>query len=100
MSNNLPEDFDPHYAIYALKSLAELMFEFHTEGPGVYRTAPEGAHTTVIGAAWLSRRTARELTRYLAMIDEAGIHLPRDNEGFENAHKNEIRETSALYHIN
>lgn len=95
--SSLPADFDPHYTVYALKGLADLVFEFHTEGPGVFRTLPSGQHVTLIGLAWMNRRLTRELVAYLAMLDEAGHKLPEPEEVLPAV--DGVREPRAVYAV-
>lgn len=100
MNNNykLPEGFDPHHAMYALKAIADYLHEYFTEGEGVYRTLPKGEHVNLVGFTWLQRRIAHELVDYLAALDEAGLNLPLSEEDFEAIDKkSEIREEHGLY---
>lgn len=93
MKNNytFPKDFDPYHAVYALKGLSDLLFEFHTEGPGVFRTLPAGEHVVLVGLSWLSKRVANELTDYFAALDEVGHRLP-ESEDFGG-----VEEAAGLY---
>lgn len=97
MKNNytFPHDFDPHHAIYALKGLADLLFEYHTEGPGVFRTLPAGEHVNLVGLAWLNRRVAHELNDYLAALDEEGHRLP----GKEDFEEGGVRDERGEYRV-
>ncbi|MBW3566684.1 MAG: hypothetical protein KY410_01775 [Proteobacteria bacterium] len=100
MNNNykLPEGFDPHHAIYALKAIADHLHEYFTEGEGVYRTLPKGDHVNLVGFTWLQRRVAHELTDYLAALDEASLGLPLSEEDFEAIERtDEVSDERGLY---
>lgn len=100
MKNNndvFPAGFDPCYAIYALKGLADFTYEFHSEGPGVNRTLTSGQHVAILGVSWLSQRVANELNDYLAALGEAGISLPASDEELKGSQGNEVRDVRGLY---
>lgn len=97
----LPNDFDPHHAVYALKGISYFLHDYYSEGPGIYRTVPAGHHANLLGLAWLQQRLVNELYDYFAALDEAGINLPNSDEDFAALEsKNEIRDQCGLYLVN
>lgn len=97
-SYELPEGFDPHNAIYALKAIADHLHDYFTEGDGIYRTLPKGQHTNLVGLTWLQQRVAHQLADYLAALDEAGLNLPTSDDDFEK--RDEVRDERSLYLVN
>lgn len=94
---SFPRNFDPDYAIYAMKGLSELVFDYYAEGPGVHRTLPQGQHASLLGIFWLAQRTANELYEYQSVLSEAGINLPTDEQELEVF---EIRDDRGIYLVN
>lgn len=88
-----PKGFDPDNSIRALKAISYFLHHYYAEGPGVYRTVPEGHYANLLGIISLQERIVNELYDYLGALGEAGFYLPRNEKELRKLErKYEVRE--------
>lgn len=101
MKNNnytIPNGFDPYSAVRAIKGVSYFLHDYYAEGPGVFRTLPDGHYANILGLVWIHERVACELHDYFGALDEAGVKLPTSDEDFEELETgNCVRETPPRY---
>lgn len=109
MDNNtsyrMPDDFNPHFAVDAIRALAWAINRFVNEGPGTSMRLKRGEHASLGAMTELLQDIAFDFHDYFVDIENrTTLHLPKCEADFEALHvrharQHKVEEPPAVYAV-
>lgn len=99
----MPEGFDPHSTIDAIRGLTDAIHQFLLEGPGTQRVIPAGERAGLNALLEQLQVEVHALHDYLREIENrTTLELPVSDEDFDAidvryARNDKVREAAGLY---